>query len=104
MGNSLRDEVKDVIRGHLAEYYHTSELAIDADLVADIADGIFDVLQIPEAVQDRDLEKDKCPKCGSNNIYYPEKGSANDDVLECGSCHKLFEQEGASHEKNRTDR
>ena len=51
--NSKRDNVKDAIRGTLAEYYNTAEIEIDADLVADIADAVFDALGISEIEQDK---------------------------------------------------
>ena len=52
--NSLRDEMKDHIRGTLAEYHHISESEVDADLVANLADVMFDVALVSEDVQDDD--------------------------------------------------
>ncbi len=52
--NSLRDEMKDHIRGALADYHHISESEVDADLVADLADVVFDVAKMSEDVQDDD--------------------------------------------------
>jgi hypothetical protein len=36
--------------------------------------------------------KHTCPQCQSNNIFYPTKGSPNEDVAQC-ECGKLFEIE-----------
>lgn len=36
-------------------------------------------------------EKPCCPLCLSTDIFYPEKDSPNDDVVECGNCSLLFE-------------
>ncbi len=52
--NSLRDEMKDNIRGMLASHNHISESEVDADLVANLADVVFDVAKISEDVQDDD--------------------------------------------------
>lgn len=30
-----------------------------------------------------------CPDCGSTDLYWPKKGTANEDVCECGKCGKL---------------
>jgi len=49
--NSVKDVVKDSIRGDLASYYHIDILEVDADLTAKIADGVFEVLAIEEDEQ-----------------------------------------------------
>lgn len=54
--NSVRDDVKDVIREILADYYHVDILEVDADLVGSIADGVFDALAIKPEEQDYDRE------------------------------------------------
>jgi hypothetical protein len=56
-GNSVRDEVKDVIRGDLASYHKIDIAEVDADLVCRLADSVFDALGIDE--QDQDQTRDK---------------------------------------------
>jgi len=55
--NSLRDDVKDAIRSNLANYYNADVMDIDADLVADIADSVFDVIGISDDDQDKITKK-----------------------------------------------
>ena len=52
-GNSIRDSVKDSIRDCLANHFHISDAEVDVGLVASIADGVFEVLEIDEADQDK---------------------------------------------------
>jgi hypothetical protein len=52
--DSIRDKTKDAIRGTLADFYHAPEADIDADLVEDMADAIFDALSIPDSKQDKE--------------------------------------------------
>jgi len=41
-----------------------------------------------------------CPYCKDDNIYYPEKGSPNDDIVQCGGCNRLIEIEKLKEGKN----
>ena len=49
---TVRDEVKDSIRAALAVHYKIDDLKVDADLVANIADVVFDSLSIEPKEQD----------------------------------------------------
>lgn len=51
-GSSLRDQMKDMIRGYLADYHHVAESEVDYDMVCDLVDVVFDVMRIPENKQD----------------------------------------------------
>ncbi len=52
MTNSIRDNVKDAIRETLAQ--KTALELVDADLVANIADAVFDALEITPEEQDKE--------------------------------------------------
>lgn len=62
MYSTIRDNVKDAIAGNLAEYFNAPQDSLDPDLVADIADGVFDAMKISEYQQG--LERlDADPEC-----------------------------------------
>jgi hypothetical protein len=38
-----------------------------------------------------------CPKCGSDNLFFADKGEPNDDCFQCGGCNALMENEKIDH-------
>ena len=73
-GNSLRDEMKDNIKGYLSDYFHIPEDDVDADMVADLADQAFDVVKIPERAQDMPYEK-----FSAIELTFSEEGKPEND-------------------------
>lgn len=57
MGNSLRDEIKDIVRLSIMDSsFYDSSKGDPIDLVCNITDNIFEVLGIPEEEQDLPIE------------------------------------------------
>lgn len=60
-GNSLRDQMKDVIRDYLKKKRNNSvkmfaDIEMINELTYELADVVFDVLKIPEEHQDKNWE------------------------------------------------